>query len=65
MCHNVIINDQITFSVVSIAVNAGIIALVAMIYSKGVMHFFWGGLHVIVFLAANRLIRGRDINNIA
>tara|TARA_B100001173_G_scaffold283771_1_gene269549 strand:- start:637 stop:768 length:132 start_codon:yes stop_codon:yes gene_type:complete len=31
-------NDQITISAVFIAVNAGIIALSAMIYSKGEMH---------------------------
>ena len=31
--------DQIAVSVVFIAVNAGIIALTAMFYSKGEMHF--------------------------
>tara|TARA_B100001175_G_C19148902_1_gene467266 strand:+ start:206 stop:337 length:132 start_codon:yes stop_codon:yes gene_type:complete len=32
-------NDQITVSAVFIFVNAGIIALTAMFYSKGEMHF--------------------------
>ena len=39
MCNNLIKNDRITVSAVFIAVNAGIIALTAMIYSKGEMHF--------------------------
>ena len=39
MCHNLVMNDQITVSAVFIAVNAGIIALTAMIYLKGEMHF--------------------------
>ena len=32
-------NDRITVSAVFITVNAGIIALAVMIYSKGEMHF--------------------------
>ena len=38
MCHNVKMDEQIKVSAVFIAVNAGIIALTAMIYSKGDMH---------------------------
>ena len=43
-------NDQVTVSAVFIAVNAGIIALTAMFYLKGEMHFeaVWN-----CFLAAN------------
>ena len=61
MCHNIPMNDQITVSAVFIAVNAGIIALTAMIYSKGEMHFgaVWN-----CFLVANRLICDQCLSNI-
>ena len=39
MCHDIDIYDQFTVSAAFVAVNAGIIALTALFYSKGEMHF--------------------------
>ena len=39
MCHDIVIYDQFTVRAVFVEVNAGIIALTALFYSKGEVRF--------------------------